>query len=351
MLAVPGLSRGKGHVIQGEEVASLALPVRSSVGDSGEAAVEMSDGEVLMTADTTRLRRYNDEGAAAYRTTVAFEEMMRNRAPGRAPQRPTLILATDASTGMGTEMGVVQRIAGRGGALDPKDLASMRATDLDELNVAAPEKIGGPVWVYFLDDKGGFRADWVLVWATPHPGSGLTRAHIQYVGRDTPHNEPGWWAGFCGVTCRGEQDLQPGRSGKVDRLVTRSASGWSTCLDLENGVMAIPAKGGPGAREVCIDGREVDISMPPEEWRDPLEFVVRKTVRVARQLTTMQPRKRRAVGARLRRWAGTSVDEILEATMSVARERPHEQARGAGAAMGRERVTRRTAEAPAPRTE
>ena len=115
--------------------------------------------------------------------------------------------------------------------------------------------------------------------------------------------------------------------------------------------MAIPAKGGPGAREVCVDGREVDISMPPEEWRDPLEFVVRKTVRVARQLTTMQPRKRRAVGARLRKWAGTSVDEILEATMSVARERPHEQARGAGAAMGRERVTRRTTEAPAPRTE
>ena len=285
MLAVPGLSRGKGHVIQGGEVASLALPVRSSVGDSGEAAVEMSDGEVLMTADTTRLSRYNDEVAAAYRTTVAFEEMMRNRAPGRAPQRPTLILATDASTVMGTEMGVVQRIAGRGGALDPKDLASMRATDLDELNVAAPEKIGGPIWVYFLDDKGGFKADWVLVWATPHPGSGLTRAHIQYVGRDTQHNEPGWGAGFCGVTCRGEQDLQPGRSGKVDRLVTRSASGWTTCLDLENGVMAIPAKGGPGAREVCIDGREVDISMPPEEWRDPLEFVVRKTARVARQFT------------------------------------------------------------------
>ena len=217
--------------------------------------------------------------------------------------------------------------------------------------MAAPERIGGPVWVYFLDDKGGFRADWVLVWAAPHPGSGLTRAHIQYVGRDTPHNEPGWGAGFCGVTCRGEQDLQPGRPGRVDRLVTRSASGWTTCLDLENGVMAIPAKGGPGAREVCVDGREVDISMPPEEWRDPLEFVVRKTVRVARQLTTMQPRKRRAVGARLRKWAGTSVDEILEATMSVARERPHEQARGAGAAMCRERVTRRTTEAPAPQTE
>ena len=53
----------------------------------------------------------------------------------------------------------------------------------------------------------------------------------------------------------------------------------------------------------------------------------------------------------MRKWAGTSVDEILEATMSVARERPHEQARGAGAAMGRERVTRRTTEAPAPRTE
>ena len=82
-----------------------------------------------------------------------------------------------------------------------------------------------------------------------------------------------------------------------------------------------------------------------------LRVVVRKTVRVARQLTTMQPRKRRAVGARLRKWAGTSVDEILEATMSVARERPHEQARGAGAAVGRERVTRRTTEAPAPQTE
>ena len=263
MLAVPGLSRGKGHVIQEWEVASLALPVRSSVGDSGEAAVEMSDGEVLMTADTTRLSRYNDEVAAAYRATVAFEEMMRNRAPGRAPQRPTLILATDASTVMGTEMGVVQCMAGRRGLLDPKDLASMRATDLDELNVAAPETIGGPVWVYFLDDKGGFRADWVLVWATPHRGSGLTRAHIQYVGRNIQHNEPGWGAGFCGVTCRGEQNRQPGRSGKVDRLVTRSANGWATCLDLENGVMAIPAKGGSGAEEVCVDGRKVDISMPP----------------------------------------------------------------------------------------
>ena len=351
MLAVPGLSRGKGHVIQEWEVASLALPVRSSVDDSGEAAVEMSDGEVLMTADTTRLSRYNDEVAAAYRTTVAFEEMMRNRAPGRAPQRPTLILATDASTVMGTEMGVVQCMAGRGGPLGPEDLASMRAADLDELNVAAPEGIGGPVWVYFLDDKGGFRADWVLVWATPHPGSGLTRAHIQYVGRVTQHNEPGWGAGFCGVTCRGEQNRQPGRSGEVDRLVTRSANGWATCLDLENGVMAIPAKGGSGAGEVCVDGRKVDISMPPEEWRDPLEYVVRKTVRWARQLTTMQPRKRRAVGVRLRKWAGTSIDEILEAAMSVARERPHEQARGAGAAMGRERVTRGTTEAPAPQTE
>ena len=101
--------------------------------------------------------------AAAYRATVAFEEMMRNRAPGRAPQRPTLVLAMDASTVMGTEMGVVQRIADRGGPLDPEDLASMRAADLDELNEAAPERIGGPVWVYFLDDKGGFRADWVLV--------------------------------------------------------------------------------------------------------------------------------------------------------------------------------------------
>ena len=130
------------------------------------------------------------------------------------------------------------------------------------------------------------------MWATPHPGSGLTRAHIQYVGRDTPHNEPGWGAGFCGVTCRGEQDLQPGRPGRVDRLVTRSASGWTNCLDLENGVMAIPAKGGPGAREVCVDGREVDISMPPEEWRDPLEFVVRKTARVARQFTGKIERKR-----------------------------------------------------------
>jgi len=69
MLAVPGLSRGKGHVIQEWEVASLALPVRLLANDSGETAVEMSDGEVLMTADTTRLSRYNDEVAAAYRTT------------------------------------------------------------------------------------------------------------------------------------------------------------------------------------------------------------------------------------------------------------------------------------------
>ena len=173
----------------------------------------------------------------------------------------------------------------------------------------------------------------LVCWAAPHLGSGLTRAHIQYVGRDTQHNELGWGEGFCGVTCRGEQNLQPGRSGRVDRLVTRSARGWASCLDLENGVMAIPAKGGPGARRVCIEGREADISMPPEEWRDPLEFVVRKTVRVARQFTTMQPRKRQVVGARLRKWAGTSVDAILEATMSVARERLHEPARDAGAAM------------------
>ena len=90
--------------------------------------------------------------------------------------------------------------------------------------------------------------------------------------------------------------------------------------------------------------------MPLEEWRDPLEFVVR-TARVARQFTTMQPRKRQAVGARLRKWAGTSVDEILEATVSVARGRRHEPARDAEAATRRERVTRRAAEAPAPQTE
>ena len=194
--------------------------------------MEMSDGEVLMTADTTRLSRYNDEVAAAYRTTVAFEEMMRNRAPGRAPQRPTLILATDASTVMGTEMGVVQRIAGRGGGTRPQGLGVDAGHGPRRAERGGTRNDRRPVWVYFLDDKGGFRADWVLVWATPHPGSGLTRAHIQYVGRDTPHNEPGWGAGFCGVTCRGEQDLQPGRSGKVDRLVTRSASGWTTCWTL-----------------------------------------------------------------------------------------------------------------------
>ena len=44
-----------------------------------------------------------------------------------------------------------------------------RATDLDELNVAAPERIGGPVWVYFLNDKGCFRADWVLVGVCGRP--------------------------------------------------------------------------------------------------------------------------------------------------------------------------------------
>jgi len=104
--------------------------------------------------------------------------------------------------------------------------------------------------------------------------------------------------------------------------------------------MAIPATGGPGARGVRIDGREADISMPPEEWRDPLEFVVRRTVRAARQFTAMQPRRRRVVGARLRKWAGTSVDAIFEATMSVARGRLHEPARDAGATTCRERVTR-----------
>ena len=63
----------------------------------------------------------------------------------------------------------------------------MRAADLDELNGVTPEGGGGPVWVYFLDDKGGFRADWVLVWATPHPDLGLTRARIRSgrLGRST----------------------------------------------------------------------------------------------------------------------------------------------------------------------
>ena len=57
---------------------------------------------------------------------------MGDRVPDRTPQRPTLILATDASTVMGTEMGVVQRIVDQGGPRDPEDLASMRAADLDE---------------------------------------------------------------------------------------------------------------------------------------------------------------------------------------------------------------------------
>ena len=91
---------------------------------------------------------------------------------------------------------------------------------------------GGPVWVYFLDDKGGFRADWVLVWATPNPDLGLTRAQIRYVGRYTQHNEPGWGEGFCGVTCRGEENLQPGRSGRWERLEARevglTALTWKT---------------------------------------------------------------------------------------------------------------------------
>ena len=54
------------------KVDSLALPVKCLGNDPGEAVVEMSDGEVLMAADTARLGRYNDEVAAAYRTTVAF---------------------------------------------------------------------------------------------------------------------------------------------------------------------------------------------------------------------------------------------------------------------------------------
>jgi len=99
----------------------------------------------------------------------------------------------------------------------------MRAADLDELNEAAPEGIGGPVWVYFLDDKGGFRADWVLVWATPHPDSGLTRARIRYVGRDTQHNEPGWGEGFCGVTCRGPGPASVFAQGRAGQ--PRAASG------------------------------------------------------------------------------------------------------------------------------
>ena len=215
MLAVPALSHGEGHVVQGWEVASLALPARSLGNDSGEAAVEMSDGEVLLMADSTRLSRYNDEVAAAYRTTIAFEEMMRGRAPDRAPQRPTLILATDASTVMGTEMGVVQRIADRGRPPDPEDLASMRAADLDELNEVAPEGIGGPVWVYFLDDEGGFKADWVLVWATPHPGWGLTRAHIQYVGSRHPAQRAGMGGGLLwrDVPRRTEPATRPLRGG------------------------------------------------------------------------------------------------------------------------------------------
>ena len=61
MLAAPGLSRGKGHVIQEWEVASLALLVGSLASGSGEIAVEMSDGEVLMKADTTRLSSLGPE--------------------------------------------------------------------------------------------------------------------------------------------------------------------------------------------------------------------------------------------------------------------------------------------------
>jgi len=52
----------------------------------------MSDGEVLLSAAVARLGRYNDVVAAAYRTTFAFEEVIRCRAPDRRPAPP----ATDA---------------------------------------------------------------------------------------------------------------------------------------------------------------------------------------------------------------------------------------------------------------
>ena len=47
----------------------------------------MSDGEVLLSAAVARLGRYNDVVAAAYRTTFAFEEVIRCRAPD--PRPPT----------------------------------------------------------------------------------------------------------------------------------------------------------------------------------------------------------------------------------------------------------------------
>ena len=51
MLAVPGLSRGGGHVIQEWEVASLALPVRSLVNDPGEAAVPEDEGSYVAASE------------------------------------------------------------------------------------------------------------------------------------------------------------------------------------------------------------------------------------------------------------------------------------------------------------
>ena len=209
MLAVPGVSRWRGHVIHELKVDSLALPVKCLGNDPGEAVVEMSDGEVLV-ADTARLGRYNDEVAAAYRTHSRLRGV--DEGPGARPNPP----ATDADLSHGRVHGDGDRDGGGAAHSRPGWAAGPRGPGIDAGRGPRRAKWGvtsegedGPVWVYFLDDKGGFRADWVLVWATPHPDLGLTRARIRYVGRYTQHNEPGWGEGFCGVTCRGEENLQP----------------------------------------------------------------------------------------------------------------------------------------------
>ena len=50
--------------------------------------------EVLLSTAVARLGRYNDVVAAAYRTTFAFEEVIRCRAPDRRPGRPRRPTAT-----------------------------------------------------------------------------------------------------------------------------------------------------------------------------------------------------------------------------------------------------------------
>ena len=100
--------------------------LRIGTNSSGRSCVLSQRVSLKASRDSCRLELLHWIREVWGRRSDSGSRWPRGRAPGRAPQRPTLILATDASTVMGTEMGVVQRIADQGGPLDPEDLASMR---------------------------------------------------------------------------------------------------------------------------------------------------------------------------------------------------------------------------------